>query len=93
MEILQQYAIPAVRAAGVGPLHELQRAAHRLEEQIAALHHVPTLAERAEKARTLRLELMVDIRAIVDAAEAVVPAHMWTLATYKDLLFLDQTMP
>merc|ERR1712194_853989 len=25
----------------------------------------------------------------MDDAEAVVPAHLWTLATYKELLFLD----
>jgi glutamine synthetase len=38
----------------------------------------------------LRLETMIDIRAVCDAAEEVVPANLWTLATYKELLFLDQ---
>jgi hypothetical protein len=26
---------------------------------------------------------------VVDAAEALCPEHLWTLATYKSLLFLD----
>lgn len=33
------------------------------------------------------------VREVVDAAEGVVPADRWTLATYKDLLFLDHTLP
>eukprot|EP00584_Thalassiosira_punctigera_P005522 CAMPEP_0172525800 /NCGR_PEP_ID=MMETSP1067-20121228/821_1 /TAXON_ID=265564 ORGANISM="Thalassiosira punctigera, Strain Tpunct2005C2" /NCGR_SAMPLE_ID=MMETSP1067 /ASSEMBLY_ACC=CAM_ASM_000444 /LENGTH=104 /DNA_ID=CAMNT_0013309155 /DNA_START=51 /DNA_END=361 /DNA_ORIENTATION=- len=32
---------------------------------------------------------MIDIRTVCDAAEEVVPANLWTLATYKELLFLD----
>ena len=37
----------------------------------------------------LRLETMIDIREICDTAEETVPADLWTLATYKELLFLD----
>jgi glutamine synthetase len=32
---------------------------------------------------------MVDIRKVCDAVEALVPPSLWTLATYKELLFLD----
>ena len=32
---------------------------------------------------------MIDIRTITDAAEEVCPAHLWTLGTYKELMFLD----
>jgi glutamine synthetase len=45
----------------------------------------------ASRARVLRLETMVEVRRLMDAAEAVVPAHMWNLSTYSELLFLDQT--
>lgn len=38
-----------------------------------------------------RLEDMVEIRALCDEAEAVCPADLWTLATYQEMLFLDQT--
>jgi glutamine synthetase len=32
---------------------------------------------------------MIDIREVCDGAEEVVPASLWTLATYKELMFLD----
>ena len=44
---------------------------------------------KATAARVLRLEVMEEARKACDAAEAVVPAEMWTLATYQELLFLD----
>jgi len=34
---------------------------------------------------------MIDIREVCDAAEGLCPADLWTLPTYTDLLFLDQT--
>ena len=34
--------------------------------------------------------LFYSIREICDDAEAVVPAHLWTIATYKELQFIDQ---
>ena len=37
----------------------------------------------------LRLETMEEIRKKCDAVEAMVPPQLWSLATYKDLLFLD----
>ena len=44
---------------------------------------------RATAARELRLETMESARAACDKAEEDVPADLWTIATYKDLLFLD----
>jgi glutamine synthetase type III len=32
---------------------------------------------------------MIEIREVTDLAEELVPAHLWTLGTYKELLFLD----
>jgi glutamine synthetase len=32
---------------------------------------------------------MLGVREVCDAAEEVVPANLWSLATYKELLFLD----
>ena len=43
----------------------------------------------AAAARVLRLETMIEVRKHVDEFEAVCPAEHWTLATYKELLFLD----
>lgn len=32
---------------------------------------------------------MEEVRSVCDETESVVPGEMWTLATYKELLFLD----
>lgn len=99
MDMIQQHVIPAVaaaKAAGVPShvhLQHLQDSVATLTRALTDLHHTEDLAARAEKARVLRLETMGSVREHVDAAEAVVPANLWTLATYKDLLFLDHTMP
>lgn len=97
VEILQQHVIPAVKTAGdvltPAQLAELTSSVNTITAALADLHATADLAIKAEKARFLRLETMVKTREFVDAAEAVVPAHLWTLATYKDLLFLDHTLP
>ena len=54
------------------------------------LHAAPDAYGKATLARVLRLETMIDARAVADKAEAVVPADLWTLATYSELLFLDK---
>jgi glutamine synthetase len=91
VEMLNGHIIPSVKAAGVGPLSELQAAVTTIREALADIHHTGDTVAKATKARTLRLETMIAIREVTDAAEDVVPAALWTLPTYKDLLFLDQT--
>ena len=88
--MLNQHVIPSVKAAGVGPLAELVQAVGTLKKAWEEVHHTSDEKTKATLARTLRLETMLAIREVVDAAEAVVPANLWTLATYKELLFLDQ---
>ena len=53
------------------------------------MHAVDGEYEKATLARVLRLETMEDARKVCDTIEETVPAHLWTLATYKELLFLD----
>ena len=89
IDMIQQNIIPSVKAAGVGPLADLEAAVGTVKNAIAELHHAEDPYKAAQLARVLRLETMIDIRAICDAAEEVVPANLWTLATYKELLFLD----
>jgi glutamine synthetase len=91
IDMINQHVIPSVKAAGVGPLEELHAAVDTLKAAVGAIHAAEASTTKAELARVLRLETMIDIREHCDAAEAVVPANLWTLATYKDLLFLDQT--
>ena len=50
---------------------------------------IEDIVKRAEAARNLRLETMEEARKVVDEVEALIPPEHWTLATYKELLFLD----
>ena len=38
------------------------------------------------------MQTMIKVREVCDAMEAIVPEEDWTIATYKELLFLDQHM-
>ena len=91
IDMINQNIIPSVKAAGVGPLDDLTAAVTTLKAAVAEIHDADTSYEKAQLSRVLRLETMIDIRDVCDAAEEVVPADLWTLATYKELLFLDQT--
>jgi glutamine synthetase len=89
IDMINQHIIPSVKAAGVGPLSDLQDAVGTLKSHVSKVHAADSSYDKASLARVLRLETMIDIRAVCDAAEEVCPANLWTLATYKELLFLD----
>lgn len=88
-DMIQQHIIPSVKRAGVGPLAELEAAVSTLSTAISGIHSADSSYDKAKLARVLRLETMIDIRAVCDSAEEAVPADLWTLASYKELLFLD----
>ena len=88
IDMINQYVIPSLQKAGAED-EELDTAVRTLEDALHGIHEADTPYEKAKLARVLRLETMVDIRKLCDAAEAVVPHELWTLATYKELLFLD----
>ena len=90
VDMINKHVIPSVKASGLGPLADLENAVATLNAAIDAIHHAEGQPQ-AELARVLRLETMEEIRAHCDAAEAVCPANLWTLPTYVDLMFLDQT--
>jgi glutamine synthetase len=89
VDMINQHVIPSVKECGVGPLDELTAAVTTLKAAVAEIHAAESSIDKARIARVLRLETMIDIRETCDAAEDVVPAENWTLATYKELLFLD----
>merc|ERR1712048_1344686 len=89
VDLINQHIIPAVKKAGIGPLAELICDTRTLRLAIASLHDAETSYDKAKLARTLRLKTMVDIREHCDLAESLVPNDLWSLATYKELLFLD----
>lgn len=92
IDMINQHVLPALRRAGVGPIEELVTAAAGLKHEWDALEEMSDLDRKADGARTLRLETMMRVREVCDNAEAVCPAHLWTLATYEELLFIDKTM-
>jgi glutamine synthetase len=91
IDMILQHAIPSMKAANLEGSYvaDLQATVPVLKDALAAIHKAESPYEQAKLARVLRLETMVEIRATCDAAEAVCPANLWTLATYKELLFLD----
>lgn len=89
VDMLNGHIIPSVKAAGVGDLAALEALVPKLNAAVAEIHAADDAYEQAKLARVLRLETMVEMRDLIDATEAVVPADLWTLATYKELLFLD----
>ena len=72
------------------PASRAKLASEELGKAIEEIH-ASSGKPQADLARTLRLETMIDIREVCDAAEGLCPADLWTLPTYTDLLFLDQT--
>jgi len=92
ISMINHHVIPSVKKAGVGPsVKSLSEAASTLKDAMAIIHAEGDLKKKANMARMLRLEDMIEFRNLCDEAEAVCPAEYWTLATYEDLLFLDQT--
>jgi len=67
----------------------LESSVASLQEGLAKIHHADDEYEKASHARVLRLETMDKVRAVCDKAEEDCPADLWTIATYKELLFLD----
>lgn len=90
IEMMQQHVLPSIRAAGVGPLAEVEAQVEILQNAWHKAESIEDTYERAKACRDIRLEKMIVARSHCDAAEAVVPAHLWTLATYSELLFIDQ---
>ena len=88
IDMINQHMIPSVKYAEVGPLSELQDAVTTLKSAIASIHADPDLVSKARQCRVLRLETMIAIREVCDAAEAVVPADSWSLATYLSLIHI-----
>lgn len=88
IDIITQHIIPSVKSTG-SSVEDLQNASEKLKSELSKLHDAPSSFDKAKVARVLRLETMVDIRKLCDRAEETVPAELWTLATYRELLFLD----
>jgi len=90
VDMINQYVVPDCKKAGLdaGTISGLANGAAAVQAAVDGLGDGSEI-EKAKKARVLRLELMEDIRKKCDEAEGMVPPGLWTLGTYKELLFLD----
>lgn len=94
VDMINQYVIPSMKAAGKPDfIARLETGVARLSDGLKVVHAANDEVKSAAAARVLRLETMVEVRAVCDEAESKCPADLWTLATYKELLFLDMTGP
>ena len=90
--MLKQDIIPSATKSAPTHVAGLEAAVATLEAKLGAVHAAADAKAAAVEARELRLDVMEEIRLLCDACEADVPAADWTIATYKELLFLDQTL-
>jgi len=91
IDMTVQSVIPDIKKAGLTDLIPgIEAGVAELKSAVAAVHGAANEYEAAKLCRVLRLETMSKIRKTIDDAEAVVPAEMWTTATYKQLMFVDQ---
>lgn len=90
IEMMQKHIIPAAKESQNAYTDKLSSELTTLQNALHAIHHTDDAKERARLARTLRLETMINSRKVCDEVEALIPPHAWTLATYKELLFIDQ---
>jgi len=89
VEMIQQHVIPSAKNAAVGDVASLEKEVQLLTAALNEVENAESPQKAAALARTLRLETMETTRAACDAVEALVPPNLWTLASYRELLFLD----
>ena len=92
VDMINKHVIPSMKKAGHGPIQALEKGVNTIKFALDDMEKCKTVADKATQARVLRLETMEAIREICDDCEAKCPANEWTLATYKDLLFVDHTL-
>jgi glutamine synthetase len=88
VDMINQHVLPSAKAANIGT-GALEAACKKVSQGVAGLHGAADEYEKATLARVLRLETMEEARKVCDTIEETVPANLWTLATYKELLFFD----
>ena len=71
----QQHVIPAVKNASSENVNAM-KSVKTIKDAVAGIHAKEDDKAKAELARTLRLETMVDIRKLCDEAEAVTAANL-----------------
>jgi len=102
IDMINQHVIPSFKAgeatlgSAAGSLKgELDGAVAMLKQKLQECEEAGGADDaiiayaKATKAREMRLETMEEVRKVCDKVEAALPSSVWTLSTYKELLFLD----
>jgi glutamine synthetase len=91
IDMINQHILPDCRASGLAT-DAISTALGEVECALAGVHNAVE-AEEEERAaalcRVLRLETMVAARLAIEEQEALCAPSKWSLASYKDMLFLD----
>lgn len=88
VDMINQHVLPAIKRAEQCTA-AVEKELEAVKAGIESIHAADGAYEKAQAARVVRLEIMEKARAACDKAEETVPADLWTLATYKELLFFD----
>ena len=88
VNMIKTAVIPSCKAAAVD-FATATAGVTTLQSAWAAIEEMDDLYAQCAAARTLRLETMVAPRADFDSLEGDVPEADWSLASYRELLFLD----
>jgi len=91
VDMMVQHVLPSAVKAQLDPavIKSLKESVEAVQVGLAGVHAAPDEHSKATASRVLRLETMEAARAICDEAEGQTPADLWSLGTYKELLFLD----
>jgi len=90
IDMINQHVIPSMKAAAMPDfVSRLDMGVRKLKDGLNAIHGAGDEVASANLSRALRMGAMMEVRAVCDEAEGVCPAHLWTLATYQELFFID----
>jgi glutamine synthetase len=88
ISMMQESVIPDAKRASVDTA-DLVKGVQTLKEAWHKIEAIGDTKTKAAACRVLRLDTMNEVRDTCDAAEEVIPADQWSMASYKELLFLD----
>jgi glutamine synthetase len=86
--MMLENVIPDAKKASLDTV-ELAAGVQTLKDGLAKVHAKKTTAAKAAECRVLRMDTMIDVRTVCDDIESLVPEAMWSMASYKEMLFLD----
>ncbi len=69
-------------------IEQLLQKTQALDQEVARIEQLPDTQQRAQEAVTVLVPLLAEIRTLCDNLETLIPAELWHLPTYQEMLFL-----